>query len=93
MEYADAEVSAGREETKLQVQQAAGRHRGKLEKWDARMSEVEAQAAEMKARLCVVQDTKTRATSALEGERDRVGEKTHKTCSSCKSVTRFRPHE
>ena len=50
-EYADAEVAAAREEATLQVQQAADRHRGELEKRDVRMSEVEAQAAEMKARL------------------------------------------
>ena len=46
-EYADAEVAAAREAAKLQVQQAADRHRGELEKRDARVLEVEAQAAEI----------------------------------------------
>ena len=56
-EYADAEVAAAREAAKLQVQQAADRHRGELEKRDARVLEVEAQAAEMKARLiCIGQE-------------------------------------
>ena len=32
VEYADEEVAAAREEVKLQVQQAADGHRGKLEK-------------------------------------------------------------